>query len=423
MLKIGDQHQVNINELDYKGDGITKIANTYFYVQGVLKGEEVIVEITNLKGKYGNAKVVKIIKESNNRVNKTSLLGSLNLYHLAFSEQLNWQKRITKETLERALQIDILVNETVTDNREFNYRNKVVFHVLKGNVLKLGLFSNNNQSLEVVNNFILASKQVNEILTILNSARIAIDNNVLSNIVFKNNRRGQILVTIVSNTKDFKGLKDLVNVLKAFKNVIGLTINLKKYQEKILSNESILVYGINLLEDNNLLINDQSFMQVNFGVMDLTYNLIKENIKGSKIIDAYSGVGSIGFSVYSNDKQITMIENNSANVSLANKIKSDNSYHNIDIVLANAEDVIKDYSADTIIIDPPRKGLKESLINEIINNDIERIIYLSCDLQTLTRDLRVFSNNYDIDKVYPIKMFPQTNAFETLVILNRKMLD
>ena len=400
MIELNKEYQVMITDLDYKGDGITKIGDTFVYVKGLLKDEEAIIKITKTGRGFGVGEIVKILKESKDRTNKTSKLGSLNLYHLSFNEQLNWQHKITKETLEKVLNKKVNVLETITDNKEFNYRNKVVFHVL--------------------NNFILANKEFNKIIETINNENIIIDENVLNNFVFRNNSNNEILVTITSTKKKFKGLDDIIKLLQQFNNIIGLTINIKVYKEKILSDKSFLIYGNNLLNEGNLLLNDQSFMQVNYGVMHLTYNIIRKHILGNSVVDAYAGVGSIGYSIYNENINLTIIENSLANIKLAKQIKDDNKYNNVEIIHANAEDVIKDYKVDSIIIDPPRKGVMKSLIEEIINNKINRVIYLSCDLQTLARDLKIFNELYKIDKVYPIKMFPQTNSFETLVIMTKK---
>lgn len=420
MLKVNEKLKVKIIGLDYKGDGIAKIDNTFLFIPGVLEDEEVLVEIVSLKKNYGTAKLLEVIVSSTDRVKPTSQLGSLSLEHLSFEKQLLWQEKITKQTLEKVLNTNLNVLETITDGIETNYRNKVVFHVIKGNLLKLGLFSSNNQDLVVVNNFVLANKQVNELVKLINDSKIIIAENTLENIVFKNNSQDEILVTLVSKKSKFKGLNEIVKLLNKDNNVKGITINLKKQNNKIISNESILLYGNNLLKEGILLLNDQSFMQVNYGVANLVYQLIKENIYGIKIVDAYSGIGSIGFSIYDNNYQITMIENNDANINLAKVIKHNNNYHNVTIIKANAENVIKEHNPMTIIVDPPRKGLDKTLINALITNEIPKVIYLSCDLQTLVRDLKLFSHLYNFEKVYPIKMFPQTNSFETLVVLKRK---
>lgn len=420
MIELNKEYQVKINDLDYKGDGITKIGETFIYVSGLLKDEEAIIKINKIGKGYAVGSLIKIIKESKNRISQTSDLGSLSLSHLSFNEQLNWQSNITKQTLEKVLNKEINVLSPITDNNEYNYRNKVVFHVLNKSALTLGLFSNNNKKLSVINDFILSNKNVNEIIKAINNANIPIETNVLNNFVFRNNSNNEILVTITSKKKSFKGLQAIIELLQQFNNVIGLTINIKVFKEKILSDKSYLIYGENLLNEGNLLLNDQSFMQVNYGVMNLTYKTIKEHIIGNNIVDTYAGIGSIGYSVYEEDINLTIIENTLANIKLAEQIKENNNYKNVEIIHANAEDVIKDFNANTVIIDPPRKGVMKSLIDEISNNKIERVIYLSCDMQTLARDLKIFSDNYEIDYVYPVKMFPQTNSFETLVIMTFK---
>lgn len=420
MIELNKEYQVKINDLDYKGDGITKIGETFIYVSGLLKDEEAIIKINKIGKGFAVGSLIKIIKESKNRISQTSDLGSLSLSHLSFNEQLNWQSNITKQTLEKVLNKEINVLSPITDNNEYNYRNKVVFHVLNKSALTLGLFSNNNKKLSVINDFILSNNNVNEIIKAINNANIPIETNVLNNFVFRNNSNNEILVTITSKKKSFKGLQAIIELLQQFNNVIGLTINIKVFKEKILSDKSYLIYGENLLNEGNLLLNDQSFMQVNYGVMNLTYKTIKEHIIGNNIVDTYAGIGSIGYSVYEEDINLTIIENTLANIKLAEQIKENNNYKNVEIIHANAEDVIKDFNANTVIIDPPRKGVMKSLIDEISNNKIERVIYLSCDMQTLARDLKIFSDNYEIDYVYPVKMFPQTNSFETLVIMTFK---
>lgn len=418
MIKLNDKIKVNIIDLDYKGDGIAKIDDFYLYIKGALKGELVLAKITQVFKNYANGIVLDEIEKSRFRVRKLSNLGSLNLMHLAFTEQLNWQKEITKNTLNKVLNDNINVLDTITDNNEFNYRNKVVYHVFKGSILKLGLFNFDNSELIIVNDFILANKETNKLVEKINNSDINIEENVLSNIVFKNNSNNEILVTITSKKYNFKGLDEITKLLKNNPNVKGLTINIKVYKEKILSDESKLIFGTNVLEENNLLISDLSFMQVNLGVMHKTYNLIKENIKGNNIIDAYGGIGSIGYSIIDEYKNITIVDNNKSNIDLANIIKTKNNYNNVITILGNSEDVLKDIKADSIIVDPPRKGLMSNLIDSIIESKIDQVIYLSCDLQTLARDLKLFSKFYIINQVYPIRMFPQTNSFETLVIMS-----
>lgn len=420
MLEINKRYEAKIIDLDYKGDGIARINDSFIYVPKALKDEIVILEIIKIKKNVGFAKLIEVKEKSIDRTSFKTELGSISLAHLKFNKQLEWQSEITKKTLEKVLKEKIKINEIITDFNEFKYRNKVVYHVFKNEDLKIGLYKENSKDLIIEEDFVLTTDFVNKVISDINNANIKVDYSIFKNIIFRNNTKNEYLVTLVSYKKRFKGFNELVELLKGYKNIIGITVNIKETNESILGSKSFVVYGNEYLKHKNLLISDTSFMQINYGVMDQILSKIKEYVIGKKVIDAYSGIGSIGFSILDNKYDITMIDNNSENIRLAKIIKEENKNENIDILLGNAEEIISNQFADTIIVDPPRSGLDKLMINGIIENKIKRVIYLSCDLQSLTRDLKEFVNSYKILDVYPVKMFPQTNSFETLVVLDLK---
>lgn len=420
MLEVKKEIEVTIIDLDYKGDGIAKIDDNFIYVAGALKDEEVEVKLFKLKKNVGFASLIKVLNKSKNRVSATSKLGSMNLSHLSFEEQLNWQEKVTKETFDKVLRKDIKVNNIITDNNELNYRNKATFHVMDNSNITLGLYLSNSKDLVKVDSLDIANKKTNELIKEINASGIAVDYNKLKHIMIKNNSNNELLVTLVSHNRSFMGKEDLVELISKNVNVNGITLNIKDSKEVILGSKSYILYGINELKENKLLMTDQSFAQVNFGVMNLTYDLIKHNIVGKRVIDAYSGIGSISYSLNNDDLKIVMIESNEANIKLANKIAETNKITNVEIVHDLAENAIEKYKADTLIVDPPRVGLKESFVNEVNRQGFDRVIYLSCNLQSLIRDIRLMDEVYSVKEVYPLKMFPQTNSFETLVILEKK---
>jgi len=418
LLKVNKTYQGKVISLDYKADGIVKLNNKYIYVKGALKDEVINFKITKLNKRFGFAKLINIVEKSPDRIGPLNELGSLNLSHLSFKEQLNFKRTITKETFEKVLNNKINVLETITDNKETNYRNKVVYHVLNNDEITLGLYSNDNKKLIKINNFLLANENSNKILEIINNSKIIIDYKLLKHVSIKNNSKNELLVTLISKSKTFKGLDNLVSLIKSYKFVKGITLNINTDDNKILGEESILLYGKEYLLENDLLITDQSFMQINYGVMNLTFNLIKENVLGDKIVDLYSGIGSIILNVL-NDNYGVMVENNIENIKLANKIINNKNIKNLKVIHANSEDVFNELTGDTLIVDPPRNGLYKELVNNISKSNFKRFIYLSCNLQTLIRDIKLLENSYKVIKVYPIMMFPMTNSFETLVILDK----
>lgn len=420
MLKIGNTYDVKVIDLDYKGDGIVKLKDNYIYVPGALKDELVTMKLTRLRKNVGFGRLIKVIESSNDRVSDFNELGSLNLSHLSFKEQLAWQTKVTNDTFTKVFKKDFNVEEIVTDNNELNYRNKVTFHLLSSNTLKLGLYKVNSKDLVEVSNFTLAHNNANELLKVLNESKIKVDFRKLRHVMIKNNSKGELLVTLVGHNRSFTGKDELIELISKNKNVVGLTLNIKESEEVILGSKSYVLYGINELKEGKLLITDQSFIQTNFGVMNLTYNLISQYVKGNRVIDAYSGIGSIVYSILDNTRRAVMIESNLANIKLAEKIKEVNNINNVEIVHGLAEETIDKFKADTLILDPPRVGLKETFINEVNRAKPVRLIYLSCNLQSLVRDIRLIEDNYEVSVIYPVKMFPQTNSFETLVILDKK---
>jgi len=420
MIKLNDKITLKIIDLDYKGDGVSIYNNFYVYIKGALEGEIVEVKIIKIKNKFLIGKLIKIIERSKNRVGALNILGALNLMHLSFAKQLSWQEKETFKALNKVFKKEIKIEKIITDYNEFNYRNKVVFHVLKDNIIKLGLYENENKKLIIVDDFTLAFKIVNNLIKNINESNIKIDSNLLKGICFKNNLEDEILVTLIAKKKNFVGKNELIDFFIKRKNIKTITLNIKDDDNKIMGEKSYILYGDSHLKIENLIMNDQSFLQVNVPVMKMTYEIIKNNIKGKKIIDAYSGIGSIGFSLVKDDLKIIMIEKTDENIKLAKLIKEKNNLNNVEIIKGDVKDIFPQIAGDVIILDPPRAGIENDLIEKIKEKNIKQVFYLSCNLTTLIRDLKDFSEIYEIKKVFPIKMFPQTTAIETLVILKLK---
>lgn len=419
-LTVGKKIEVDIIDLDYKGDGVAKIDDQIIFIPNTLVGEKAEIEIKKIKKNIIEAVLIKRITSANFRTQEKSNLGSLDLAHLTFEKQLEWQKDLTSKTLEKVLRKEVTVEDTITDHNPTHYRNKVVFHILEKATLTLGLYQKDPIKLTKVDDFILAMPFVNKLIKALNDAKLTIDYKVFKHIVFKNNQKNEYMVTLVSYKKYFKGLEHLIEFLGQFPEVIGITLNIKPRENIILGNKTYYLYGEKVLKENQFYITDQTFFQTNYKVMEMTYDLIKKHLKGPKVIDAYSGIGSIGYSLIDHAKHITMIESHSENIKIAEQIKEENNYKNVDIYHGKAEEVLKKFDAETLVLDPPRQGLLTEVVDKILKYQFKQVIYLSCSLQSLARDLRLLDEAYEIKVVYPIKMFPQTTSIETLVILEKK---
>lgn len=425
MLTVGSQVKGLSVDLDYQGQGVIKHEGYVIFVKGLLDQEEAIVEITKLRKKFGEAKIIEIIKKNpNRRDDPESVLGSCDMIHMSEDKQLFWQKKITEETLKKITGLDLKINDILTDNKPRNYRNKSVFHVMESRVLTLGLYEKEFYKLIKVDSFSLADQATNDMIKVLNASKIMIDPAILKYVVCRTNPQGEILLTLGAKSSDFTGLESIIRLLKPIKNMVGLTLNIMDDQTSILGKSSYTLLGENRIKEPlgeiEIYLNDRSFYQINPPVIEKAYQLMKSQMKkGQTVIDSYSGVGSIGFYLSDKASHVTMIESNPEASEQAQMTKDKYGYQHIDVILERTENIIQDYDADILIVDPPRNGLLPEFIDKILLKKYQQIFYLSCDVKTLARDLLSLHDIYEIESIYSLKMFYQTSSLETLVFLNK----
>lgn len=425
MLTVGSIFEGYAVDVDYVGQGIVKHEDLVIFVKGLLTGEKASIKIKTLKKRFAEGSIVRIIEMSEERRNHPdTLLGSMDLLHMKDEAQLLWQTKLTKDTLLKIAGITRNIEPIITDNNFLNYRNKSVFHVMEKPVLTLGLYHENGRGLVPVKQFILADQVTNSIIEKLTSSNISIDFKAVKQIAIRTNLEGQALVTFVAKSPSFKGLSHLLNVLHNMKFVCGVTLNLKEDEKKILGSKSNVLKGQNIIEEKigNWVfpVTDQSFFQVNIPVAEKAYDLIKKHlIPNAYVIDAYSGVGSIGYYLSDLAKKVLMIESNPDAILMATKIKEEKGLQHVEILHGQVETLLKEHQADVLVVDPPRNGLMPELIQTIKNHPFKQMFYLSCDLKTLARDLGLLKDDYQIEHIYPIRMFPQTTECETLVLLKK----
>ncbi len=426
MLTVGDVFTATAIDLDYQGQGIVRHEGYVVFVKGLIDGEEARIKMTHIKKNFGQGQIVEIIKSSPDRIyDENTQFGSCDLIHISKERQLVWQRRITQETFKKIMKRDFEVHETITDNKDKYYRNKSVFHVMDTMYLTLGLYNQNSSELLPVDHFILADQKTNEILKHLSIKRCLINPKVFKYMVFRTNLKQEILVTLVATKELFLGRDQLVDRIKEVKGIVGITLNINDQRNRILGDESITLYGVNLitepLNDIDMLVNDQAFFQINLPVINKAYQIIESEIEPAKnIIDAYSGIGTIGFSLARKAHKVIMIESNASSAQMAKMIKDKYQLNHVEIIDERAEKVIQHFSADYLIVDPPRNGLMPDFIKSVLAQSFKKIFYLSCDAKTLSRDIALLTSKYSVQDIYPIRMFFHTSSLETLVILNQK---
>ncbi len=171
-------------------------------------------------------------------------------------------------------------------------------------------------------------------------------------------------------------------------------------------------------------LNYNSFFQINYDVMLMLYQEIVDKVKNLKIkkaIDAYCGVGTISLLLSKYVSEVIGIEVVFEAIKNADNNKKINNIKNAKFILGKTEEKLQSINnIDLLVVDPPRKGLEDSLIDTIKQKEIKHIIYVSCNEATLARDLGLLKDEYNIKEIKAFDMFPNTNSLECLAYLERK---
>ena len=397
---------IEIENLDHQGRGIAHINNKIVFIENALPNEIVETKIIKEHKNFNESIVTKYIKKSVNRIDPIcpyyKECGGCNIMHMPYDKQLEFKQNKINNIINKYLKNDILINKIVKSDYKVNYRNKITFQVNKD----IGFFKKNSNELIKIDKCILCDELINNSIKYLST----LDLSKIEKIICKSNKKD---LMIIIETNDIN-----LNIDKLIPHC--KSIYLKQ------NNKYILKYGEKQIKQNigniNYLISPDSFFQINLDVTKKLYDKIKSIVGTNKnIIDLYCGTGSIGIYI-SKDNNVYGIEINEQAINDAKINKKINNIQNIEFILGDSGKKIKNLTKkiDTIIVDPPRNGLNKETINNILNINPKNIIYVSCDPMTLVRDLKVFSNNYDIVEITPFDMFPNTYHVECLVQLKLK---
>lgn len=393
---------MKIDRLDNFGRGITYYNDKIMFVNNALPDE--IIDIDNImeEKKYYVADAIKIDNENINRIVPKcpyyKECGGCNIMHMNLDYQEEFKLNKVKEILKKYANIDMPIR-LIKNDKDLFYRNKVT---LKVENHKYGYFSNKSHNFIEINSCLLINNVINEFI---NGNYIDI---IDGEITIRSNYQGLLLISIYSN-QEVK-----INYDKLQDNVVGIVINKKT------------VYKDNYIYDNigdmRFKISYDSFFQVNNYMASCIFDILRSNLKGNNLLDLYCGVGTLGLAVKDNFNAIYGVEKVKNAISNAKDNASLNGIKNTHYYAGNTNDIIKKLNVkfDTIILDPPRSGLNQETIKQVIDILPKTIAYVSCDPMTLARDLKILSDKYKINKINVLDMFPNTYHCESVVILERK---
>ena len=447
-MKVNDEFILDIKRLGINGEGIGFYNKLAVFVENAIPGEGHNVRITNVEKKMAYAESLEIKHKSEFRVEPICKhyyeCGGCQVMHIQYEKMLDFKRDLIIEALNRYTKLNpksFEIKKTIPSEDICGYRNRSILPVREGldSKLHVAMIKANTNYLTTIEDCKVQNPIINklneEILKIANRLHISAyihkyNRGVLRYISIRVNRENQALVTLICGEKNNKK-NELDEEISKLDNVLGV------YENFNMDKKSINPFG----EETNHLFKEEYIIEklgnIKYKIYPTTFfqlntkqaeNLV-ENIKKlaklsgkENILDAYCGVGAIGLYLSKNSKSVVGIENNKEAIAAANDNAKMNGITNAKFYQGDASilipKLINDGNVfDIIVVDPPRTGLDSKLIDSLLESNVKKIIYVSCNPATLAKDINKLSAKYGIKQMQPLDLFPFTSHVESVTLL------
>ena len=445
------EYIVDIIDTGFQGEGIAKIDGLTIFIPNAIKGEKLKILIVKVLSSHAFGKIVEIIEKSPYRIESDCTTykrcGGCSLRHIKYEETLKMKQNALQSLVNKTLANKIKVNETVGMENPYHYRNKAQYPVglNKDGKLVIGVFANRTHEIIPINTCFIQNKQTEEIakyiFEFLVKNNISVYNektqkglvrHIVTKIGIKTN---EIMCILVINGKEMPKEKELVEELtNKFKNIKTIVKNINtKNTNVILGNENINLFGdgyiTDILGEYKFKISPMSFYQVNPIQAEKLYNLGVESAnitKNDVVFDLYCGIGTISLFMSKFAKKVYGVEIVEEAIIAAKENAKINNVDNTEFIAGDVEKVldelvnVKQIMPDIIMVDPPRRGLDNTSIENIKKVRPKKVVYISCNPATLVRDLAKLEENYEVKQIIPVDMFPFTSHVECVAVLYLK---
>lgn len=439
---------VTVEDLTYEGMGVAKVDGYPLFIAGALPGEKIEAVVVKARKNFAFARALKWFSKSPDRVEDDAQQdGVTPLGHLKYAAQLKFKQNQIQQLLKKAhLDDQIKVLSTLGMKNPIHYRNKAQVPVRKINgKLEVGFYRKGSHHFVPMKDFTIQDQRIDEILqatlAILNKYDLsAYDEQTQKGLIrHLMVRRGyyshEAMVATVTNGKSFphgdKIANEIIESMPDVKSVIQNVNN--RNTNVILGNQDIVLAGASTITDTlnglKFKISAHSFYQVNPQQTEILYNeAIKQaELTGKEtVIDAYCGIGTISLNLAKHARKVYGVEIVPEAIADAKENAQLNQIDNVDFEVGNAEEWMAKWESqginpDVIMVDPPRKGLTNSLIHSAAAMNPKKIVYVSCNPATLVRDIQQFMDEgYHVSQpIQPVDQFPMTQHIESVTLLER----
>ena len=460
------EYSIKAHDVTINGDGVARLpaldgqSGKLVFCPNLLPGETARVRIVDERKSYARASVIEYLEKSNERkvvdCKAFGRCGGCALLHVSYEKQLEVKKTHIISCLSRIgkfakSEIETLIQPVLGMENPYFYRNHVQYQVEESEKeFYLGFYE----------------KQTNELIDheacclvpeICQKIRTSFSEFCMMNKIPGQNRKkkrngierltvrmgfhtGDIMLVVESSDLPHfpaeKCAEFLQHCIEKSESLHAVAWTVRSIWRKSTHShvEYSHLWGAQHIEecigDKKYVVSPSSFFQINTQQILVLYEQIKtfvndmgsSSVQKKNLIDLYCGTGTIGLHVSDKVSQILGVEVNEEAVADALKNAKQNDIQNCEYVVGRAENIdFHAFSADVIIIDPPRKGCEKRLLDSVLKYMAESIIYISCDPATLARDLRILADgDYTLMAIQPVDMFPWTGHVETVVLMSRK---
>ena len=451
-------YTIKIEDLSKYGGGVGKIDGFTVFVENTLPQETVRIKILSVYKNYAYGQLMAILTSSPHRIKPecryAKKCGGCSLQHLEYTAELKQKQKIVRDAFERIggfKDINNYIHDIIGMETPERSRNKAQFPVCKNfktDTVEIGFYAQGSHNIIDMEGCPIAHQVNDRIISICRDfitqnniepynekSHSGLIRHIFTRVGFST---GEIMVCIVINGEILPHAEKLIDELKKIKGMTSITLNVNTEKTNVITGKKIIPlwggdYIYDYIDDIKFKISPLSFYQVNPTQMKILYKRaldmanITDGNRSQICIDAYCGIGTISLYFAKYAKKIYGIEVISDAVSDAKDNAELNGIDNAEFILGKSEEEIPrliqedKIVPDFIILDPPRKGCDAKLLDAISQGKIEKIIYISCDPATLSRDAKhLCANGYKIEQIQPVDMFPRTMHVESVVLLKRQ---
>lgn len=451
MVKKNEIYEVEVIDNGYEGEGIAKIEGFTIFIPNAIKGEKIKILILKVLKSHAFGKILEVLMPSEQRIESDcttyNRCGGCNLRHIDYKYTLQMKQNAVQSLVNKTLKNKLQVQETLGMENPYNYRNKAQYPIgiNKEGKPRIGVFAKRTHEIVPINECYIHDKKTQEIAKFIFD--FIVKNNIsiyneftkeglVRHIVTKIGKKtNEIMCIIVINGQEIPKEKELVEEIKSkYKNVKSIVKNInKKNTNVIMGQENINLYGegyiTDVLGEYVFKISPSSFYQVNPIQAEKLYKIGVESAKITKndiVFDLYCGIGTISLFMAKYAKKVYGIEIVKEAIETAKENAKINGLENTEFIVGDVEEILNDLInkksiiPNIVMVDPPRKGLDNTSIENISKIKPKRVVYISCNPATLVRDLAKIEEIYEIQLIKPVDMFPFTSHVECVAVMSLK---